>query len=406
LDKGIIVFKVPEFPHVTETFILHQILRAIDLGYDVIILVRKILPQDQWNNDVIKTHHYLFDKVVVENFEVPKKLLKRLIAWVYILLADINNLHNILVYYRQKKCFSLTWLFEWNFFKQFDHVKLFHVQYGTNQYPLADLKEAGFKPKLICSFHGHDAFFPINGFIENNGYYNGLFRNFDKIIANTPYLGKQLLNLGCPFEKLQHVPVTVDVNRFHKIKGIDKHETFTLITVSRLHKSKGHKFLLSAFNKLIKKGLKINLNIIGAGPELEELKSYTELNNLTDFVQFTGAKSAEEIIELLNKCHLFVFTPITLDNGWAESQGLAVSEAMACGLPVIAFDTGGVRYTFNDKTGYLIKEKDVEDLVQKINILYQNRGLLEKMSSNSREFVIRNYSNKVVEKKWKILYAN
>jgi len=405
-SKEIIVFKVPDFPRVSETFILNQILRAIDFGYDVRIMVRRLLESNSCNKEVVESHSYLFDKIVVEDFGVPKRKCKRLIVWLKLILLNLKHVFNIHLYYKQKERFSLTWLFEWNFFKQYENVKLFHVQYGTNQYPLTHLKAAGYKPKLICSFHGHDAFFPISGYIENNGYYNGLFQEFDKIISNTQYLGNQLLSLGCPVDKLLQIPVTVNTDKFKPLQISKKNLKFTLITVGRLHRSKGQIFLLKAIKEIIKEGLCIKLIVIGSGPELEELKSYTDSNELTRCVHFTGAKSAKEIIELLTKSHLFVFTPITLENGWAESQGLAISEAMACGLPVVAFDTGGVRYTFDYKSGYLVKEKDVEDLVQKIILLFRNRELLEEMSINSRDFVIRNYSNKVVEKKWEIIYAN
>ncbi|WP_222861338.1 hypothetical protein, partial [Seonamhaeicola marinus] len=80
--------------------------------------------------------------------------------------------------------FSLTWLYQLHFYKQFNTAHAIHVQYGTNVNPLDVLKKVGFlKPSLIVTFHGHDVFFPISGYIHNNGYYDNLFGFGDLITA-------------------------------------------------------------------------------------------------------------------------------------------------------------------------------------------------------------------------------
>ena len=56
---------------------------------------------------------------------------------------------------------------------------------------------------------------------------------------------------------------------------------------------------------------------------------------------------------------------------------------MACGLPVIAFDVGGINFLLNDECGYLIKPNCVEDYIRKVNSVLRNKKNLDKNSKNA-----------------------
>src|SRR5690606_33734599 len=118
--------------------------------------------------------------------------------------------------------------YQWCFYFQFNDASIIHVQYGTNSYPYRVIKNNHiFKPKVIVTFHGHDAFFPLYGRIPNNGYYDKLFNNGTTITVNTPYLEEKLIDLGCLNKKLKLVPVGVDTTFFCPDKT-EKEESKTL----------------------------------------------------------------------------------------------------------------------------------------------------------------------------------
>lgn len=399
-----IIFKLSEFPHLSETFILAQMITAIKLGYDVKVIIGRLLNIDNSLYKEVLVQNRIIENIIIENYSIPKNKFLRTLKFILLLIKNFIKINAILSYYKKQDQFSFTWLFQWNFYESFnDSSHVFHVQYGTNRYPLDLLKSTGFyKPALIVTFHGHDAFFPINGFIPNNGYYNNLFTYGDIITANTTYLADKILALGCPEEKLKIIPVGVDTDFFYPIttgKIFDK--TLKMITVGRLDPVKGHKYSVEIVNKLVQCGFDVTLTIVGEGAERQTLEELIEINNLTKKVFLLGKKSQNEIRDLLRESDLYIINAVPLIDGRRETQGLATLEAQACGLPVLAFDSGGVKYTIEEgKTGFVFKEYDTESIVNLIKNFSIDRDLLVYLSSNTGKFIDENFSQNHVNNLW------
>ncbi|MHB1147229.1 MAG: glycosyltransferase [Lutibacter sp.] len=403
-----IVFKVPEFPHLSETFIVAQIVTALKLGYEVEILIRKLVESGIDLNSGLIEKYCLIDKIIIEDYKIPKNKIIRLFKWMMLLIINFKDVNYILKFYKEYNKFSLTWLYQWHFYKQFNEAAIIHIQYGTNKYPIDILKKIGFfKPSVIATFHGHDAFFPINGFIPNNGYYDNLFNYGNLITANTPYLAEEILGLGCPKELLSIVPVGVNTDFFYPNNKKNRNKTLSLITVGRLDKVKGHQYCIEAVKQLIKNGFDVDLTIIGEGTEHNNLKNLIAEYKLDDKIFMKGSKSQQEVRQALREHDVYLLTAVALPNGRRETQGLATLEAQACGLPVIVFDSGGVKYTLKDRvSGFVCEEYDVEDVVAKIIKFMESSNLLTKMSNEAVTFVNENYSQKIIDGKWENIYRN
>lgn len=403
-----IVFKIPEFPHVSETFIVAQIVTAIQLGYDVQIIIRKLADTNVNICSSLIEQYSLLDKIIIEDYKIPLNKFYRVLKWILLLMINFKDVYYVIKYYREHPKFSLGWLYQWVFYKQFNNVNIVHVQYGTCKYPIDLLKKIKFfKPALVCSFHGHDAIFPLYGYIQNNGYYHNLFNHADVITANTPYLRDLLLNLGCHKEKIELIPVGVNTEYFYQKKSKENMaKTFELITVGRLNIVKGQLYALKVVKKLKQAGYQIKFKLIGDGPEKETLQNYIKQNNLGDTIYMLGAKSPKEVVSLLRESDLFLFTSVSQYQGKStETQGLATLEAMACGLPVIGFNSGGIKYTFEDKvSGFLCEEYDVDCVFDKVKYLIKNHKILKEMGVEARKFVTQNYSQDIIDAKWKNIY--
>lgn len=407
--KQKIVFKISEFPHISETFIVNQIVTAIKLGYEVEILIRKLLNNATDLNIGLIKKYALLDKIIIENYNIPKNKVVRFIKWIFLLISNFKDIDYIRKYHNEHSKFSLTCLYQWQFYKQFNDAAIIHIQYGTNKYPIDLLKKTGyFKPTVVVTFHGHDAFFPINGFIPNNGYYDNLFKNVMLITANTPYLCNKIEELGCPKNKLIVIPVGVDVNFFYPL-SINKKEghIFKIITVGRLDKVKGHSYSIEVVKKLIDIGFEVEFSIIGEGNERNNLEDLIKSYQLEDKVFLKGSMSQKEIRQELWEHDIYILTAVALKDGRRETQGLATIEAQACGLPVVVFDSGGVKYTLKDGiSGFICDEFDVNAMVNKIKLFIEDPNLIDSMGKNAVKFVNESYSQKIIDKKWERIYKS
>jgi colanic acid/amylovoran biosynthesis glycosyltransferase len=408
-NKKKIIFKISEFPHVSETFIIAQIITAITLNYDVIILVNKVLNFKQSLHEDLLLKYKLNELIVLEDVNIPNNKIIRFLKIFYLFIANLSSVKSILNFYKFQKEKSFSWIFYWVFYKKFNNSNtIFHIQYGNNKFPLDVLKaRCNFKAKVITTFHGHDAFFPMHGHIPNDGYYDFLFESADVITANTKYLAKKIENLNCPTNKLEIVPVGVDTTYFNDSNKVKSNNPILkLINVGRLDPVKGHKYLIEIVNQIIKRGIKINLSIIGEGEERSHLEELIHNYNLSENVKLVGKKTQSEIKELYLNSDLYVFAAVPLPDGRRETQGLATLEAQACGLPVMAYNSGGVKYTIKENvTGFLFDEFEIEKVVEKLLFLNENRAIIQEMSNNCHKFVDENFSQNVINEKWSSIYS-
>ena len=171
-----IIFKILKFPHLSETFILNQIITAINCGFEVKLLLTEVLSFEASKQTKLLEKYNIGEKIIIEDYKIPENKICRFFKWCYLLLISIIDIKYIISFYKHKNSFSLTWLFQFVFYKKHAKVSVFHIQYGTAKSLVDVLKKINFiKANVVVSFHGHDVFFPINGFIPNHGYYDCLF---------------------------------------------------------------------------------------------------------------------------------------------------------------------------------------------------------------------------------------
>jgi len=401
--KKNILFKLWQFPRLSETFILAQIITAIKCGYKVNILVEDLLEINETTHGKLIEKYNLIDKVIIEDYGIPNKKFYRILKAFLLIIINISNLKYLKAFIEQHRKFELRHIFIFHFFGKLKNFDIVHVQYGTNGKPLDILKKIGFfPPKLIVSFHGHDVYFPINGIIENNGFYDDLIKYADKLIANTAYLKDLLIELGSPAGKIETIPVAVNTNFFKPSKlGFNTSETIKIITVGRLEIFKGQHLGIECISKLIKNGYNIHYTIVGAGSQEESLKNLIQEYSLSNYIEMTGRKSQKDIRELLQNHDIFLMTSITDPDYGVESQGLVTAEAQACGLPVIGFDSGGVKYTINDgDTGFIVPEFDVDAMTKRTEELIDNVKLRQEMCKKAVIYVENHFSQNKINKIW------
>ena len=90
-----------------------------------------------------------------------------------------------------------------------------------------------------------------------------------------------------------------------------------------------------------------------------------------------------------------------------EALGVSAIEAQACGLPVIGFKSGGVpEAVLHNKTGLLVEDRNIDELVAKTICLIEDKVKYEEYSKNSRERVIKLFNNDYLFNEYYQLYKS
>lgn len=200
-------------------------------------------------------------------------------------------------------------------------------------------------------------------------------------------------NEHTPPQKIVTIPNGVDVRKFEKSfsrKRIRNElkinpKDFVIGTVGRLTSAKAYNVLIDAFEIVHKEIQNSILLFVGDGELKSDLEKYVAKKDIKDHVRFLGTRS--DIPELLSVFDIFVLS--------SDREGLPVAllEAMAAGLPVIATAVGGIPEVINDGwNGYLVPPGNADTLVEKIQWLLRDREERRKISKNARVTIKENYT--------------
>lgn len=198
-------------------------------------------------------------------------------------------------------------------------------------------------------------------------------------------------------EEIFITPFGVDLNIFRQV-GNQNPEKITIGIIKTIAEKYGQTYLVKAFKIILERletdGLteianKLNLQIIGDGPQREDIHKMIYELDLTNRVRLPGEISHSAVPEHLNRFDIACF-PSTVNS---ESFGVAAVEASACEIPVIAANIGGLPEVVVDgKTGLLFEPKNEIDLADKLYRLVMDPELRNRMGKTGRRFVAENYS--------------
>jgi colanic acid/amylovoran biosynthesis glycosyltransferase len=243
--------------------------------------------------------------------------------------------------------------------------------------------------------------------MERTDYYRSLFNDGLLFTANSPYLKEKLIELGCPEEKLRVIPMPVDTMKFRPAESFMDHTVIRLISVGRLVKIKGHEYGIRAVGILKSRGCDVQYRIIGVGEEEQRLRSLISELGLEGIVEMEGLLSQDRIVTRMQGSDIFLMTSTYDESGRREAQGLVTGEAQACGLPVVAFRSGGVPSTLLDgETGFLVPENDIDGMAERIEYLIGHPTERQQMAKSARTHVEKNFSLRAMEAHWEGIYAD
>lgn len=179
----------------------------------------------------------------------------------------------------------------------------------------------------------------------------------------------------------------VDTDSFRPRKALLEAPNLPVIgTAARLMPSKGIENLLQALKLLSDEGLRPVLRIAGAGPLRADLEQLAGTLGLRDNVKFLGRVA--NMPEFYRSIDLFALPSVA-----GEGLPLAIIEAMATGLPVVATRVGGAAEVIcNGAEGFVVGRNDPAGLAQSLRLLLVDLGLRQRLGQSARRRAVNEFS--------------
>ena len=268
---------------------------------------------------------------------------------------------------------------------KFENLDILHVHYAIPHAAVAYmakkilLTEGRYIP-VVTTLHGTDitlvgsnnAFAPVVAFSINKS---------DGVTAVSESLRQQTLDLFDIKKDIRVIYNFIDFDRFKKIdkdhfkRAIAPNGERILTHTSNFRKVKRIEDVILVFKKVYEK-IPSKLLLIGDGPERHSMEELCRKLDLSHEVRFLGKQDAIE--ELLAVSDLFIMA------SESESFGLAALEAMACEVPVISTNVGGLpEVNIHGETGYLSEVGDIEQMAHHAITILSDEEKLQQFRKNA-----------------------
>ena len=242
---------------------------------------------------------------------------------------------------------------------------------------------------LVVTFHGYDV--PLlmgNDIYKPENWRYGLAwpilrRRVDRFLAASLDLRDLLLKLGAPPERVFLYHLGVDVPSYSREPVRRDH--VELLMVGRFVEKKGHEYALRAFAEVVRRGRDVRLVLLGDGGQEPRIRALAAELGVADRVEFAGAVPHKEVARRLARTDIVLAPSVTAANGDRESGILVLKEAGASSLPVVGTLHGGLPEIIDDgETGFLVPERDVDALADRLDRLATDRDLRGRMGVAGR----------------------
>lgn len=266
-------------------------------------------------------------------------------------------------------------------------LDLLHVHYAIPHATSAVLarqileSEERYVP-VVTTLHGTDitivgrdpSFEPVVNYSINQS---------DGVTAVSEYLRRETANHCCINTDIEVIPNFVDTERFKRQRkdyfkqALCPNGEKVLVHVSNFRKVKRATEVVEVFHRLLQEGLPLKLLLIGDGPDRVPAEHLARNLGVFDDVRFLGKQ--DPIEEILSIADVFL-----MPSG-SETFGLAALEAMACHVPVVSSDIGGLpELNIDGVTGFLCPLGDVDVFTERTRRLLTDEALHARMAEAAR----------------------
>lgn len=385
-----IAFILEAFPVLSETFILNQVSGLIDRGHHVDIYASQVRDTSVSHPDVER--YDLCNRMRCRP-RMPAGKIRRSIKGVGLILVSgprhpVKIARSLDIFHYGIRALSLDLLYSTVGLLRSSPYDIIHCHFGPKGITGHYLRcIGGTSAKLVTTFHGID----VLHFVRRHGrdVYRGLFDHAEAILPISKYMRDQLIDLGCSADKVVVHHMGVDCRRFDFAPPhLPTENRVRVVALGRLVEKKGVEFGIQAIKKVQNMGKDVSFDIIGDGPLKPALQQEIDRLGLSKSVKLLGRMRQEQVIARLTDAHLMLVPSVTTSDGDQEGLPVVIMEAMARGLPVVATrHTGIPEIVLDGKSGYLVPERDVDALADKLAQLIDHPETWESMGRAGRALV-------------------
>ncbi|RQW63880.1 glycosyltransferase [Vibrio viridaestus] len=364
-----------QFPVLSETFIIDQVISLKKAGIDVVVFTQKL------NNSI---HQDKMKDIDINNDIIVIGSLKLKPSQIHIFM--INILVNIVCYwkaligilftkgkFRMKTCL-LSELSKSNSYRNINvHISHFgDVGIMTEWMKLVGKIEGD----TLVYFHGADmsntkaleSLVPL--------YKKYLFSSTNKLLPISDYWRNKLVSWGANPERVsvQHMGVNINLIPESTRKRRVFEDCINIIQVGRLIEKKA---ILDSIKAVIQfhRYFDVKFLIVGDGPLRKEAEFLIEENNASSYIKLIGEASHEAVSSMLSSSDVFLLPSVTATNGDQEGIPVALMEAMLHGLVVVSTYHSGIPELVQDKiNGFLVDEHSLDGITEALSTIKNLSG--------------------------------
>ncbi|MEM7675467.1 MAG: glycosyltransferase [Myxococcota bacterium] len=263
-----------------------------------------------------------------------------------------------------------------------------HAHFGTGGvYGLA--YQAAFNLPLVVTFHGHEV--PL---LSSSRRYRPeylpywllskpLLRRADLMLVVSPLFVDELIRLGAPPERVRLFNLGTTIPDLPP--PAPRAAPHRVLMIGRFVEKKGMTYGIQAFAKALTEGVQARLSLAGDGPLRPVYEALIAELGIGDQVDFLGVLTHDEVGRELERTDVLLVPSVTSQDGNTEGAPTVIKEAGARYVPVVATKHGGIPSQIDEgESGFLVPERDVDALANRLQILLNTPALRASMGRAAR----------------------
>lgn len=189
------------------------------------------------------------------------------------------------------------------------------------------------------------------------------------------------------------IPCGVDPRTFRPRPPRAADGAFRIACVAGLRDYKGHRWLIDACTLLAERGVPFECVLVGDGPERRAIQAQVAAAGLSGRVRLAGNQPQDRIRALFDESDAMALPSVITEDGMMDGIPVALMEAMAAALPVVATRVSGIPELVEDgRTGLLVEQRDAAALARALERIFRDPDLARRLGAGGRERVLDRFN--------------